>query len=128
MASVPVERPCPFCGRPFPVVAGRCPSCGGQTAAQQQQDVQVVDFLVPRKVSGWSLAACYFGLIGLLLPLLGLFFAAPAVIFGIVALMRKRQGVNYGSVTSDIRAVLGLIFGGLGTLIWGFVWLMFLTR
>jgi hypothetical protein len=127
MATVPVERPCPLCGRPSPIAAVRCPSCGGQIAAKQQ-DVEVVDFLVPRKVSGWSLAACYFGLIGLLLPVLGLFFAAPAVIFGVVALMRKRQGVSYGSVTSDIRAILGLIFGGLGTLIWGAVWLMILAR
>lgn len=127
MASVPVERPCPKCGQVIPVAAARCPACGAALTAQADQ-VEVVDFLVPRKVSGWSLAACYFGLVGLLLPVIGLFFAAPALIFAIVALLRKRQGVTYGSVTSDIRAILGLIFGGLGTLIWGVVWVMMMRK
>src|SRR5262249_36895498 len=81
-----------------------------------------------RKVSGWSLAACYFGIVGLLLPLLGLFFAAPAVVLAIVALLHKRQRLTDDTVPGDIRPLLGLIFGGLGTLIWGAVWLMILTK
>lgn len=101
MSTVPVERACPFCGRPCPVAASRRPSCGGQVAGKKD-DLDVVDFLVPRKVSGWSLAACYLGLVGLFLPLLGLFFAIPALVCGVLALARKRQGVTYGSVTSDI--------------------------
>lgn len=123
MAHVPVERPCPRCGGPLAVAAVQCPHCRGQVGVTRPaDDIGVADFLVPRKVSGFSVAAFFFGLIGLF-PLIGFFFAVPGLIFAIIALLRKRQGVTYGSVTSDIRAVLGLIMAGIGTVVWGIAWI-----
>jgi hypothetical protein len=86
---------------------------------RRHDTTEATDFLIPTNVSGWSLAACYCGLIGFCLPLLGLPFALTGVVCGIVALRRRRKAASYGAVTSDIRAVLGLILGGLGVLVWG---------
>lgn len=94
---------------------------------RSQSSVQPTDFLIPTNVSGWSLAACYFGLIGLCLPFIGLVFAFPALICGIIALRRRRKALSYGSVTSDIRAVLGVVFSSLAILIWAAVLLFMLV-
>jgi predicted branched-subunit amino acid permease len=78
-----------------------------------------VQFLVPTNVSGWSIVACYAGFIGMCLPLFGLVFAIPAVICGIEAQRRRKKTASYGSVTSDIRAILGLVFSSIAILLWG---------
>ena len=93
---------------------------------RREEGVGAVDFLVPTKVSGAALLSCYMGLVGFLLPLFGLLFAVPAVILGIVAILRRNKSVSYGSVTSIIRAVIGIVLGTLGILIWGSVWLLYL--
>src|SRR5947209_4372703 len=112
--------PCPYCGQPVPAGAPQCRSCGrpldwGGPAGERQwidegdderrggrprQDVEATDFLVPVNVSPWALASCYLGLIGFCLPIIGLVFAIPALIFGIIALQKKpARRVSYGSVT-----------------------------
>jgi hypothetical protein len=124
-------EPCPECGKLVSVRAEVRPFCNAELYEDDDDDrplpmprrkagdVEAVDFLVPTNVSGWFIAACYLGLIGFCLPFVGLVFAVPAVIFGIVALRqrkkRKKPG-TYGAVTSDIRAIIGLVLGSLGIL------------
>jgi hypothetical protein len=47
----------------------------------------------------------------------GLVFAIPALICGILALRRRRTTGSYGAVTSDVRAILGIIFSSIGLLL-----------
>jgi hypothetical protein len=77
------------------------------------------DFLIPTNVSPWAIGSCYLGLLGLILPFIGLILAVPAFIFGILALSKRNKRTTYGSVTGMIRAVIGLICSGLAILIWG---------
>jgi len=86
---------------------------------QQSNTIEVTDFLVPTNVSAWAIASCYMGFIGFCLPFIGLIFAVPAFISGIIALRKWRKRSSYGSVTSNIRAIIGLILSGLAILIWG---------
>ncbi len=129
MANAPSEQPCPKCSKQVSSRAFVCPFCnasldeeedyGPETRKRpmkQSAEIGAVDFIVPTHVSGASILSCYMGLIGFCLPLFGLVFAIPAVIFGIIALRRRRKAASYGAVTSDIRAIIGLILGGLGTL------------
>jgi hypothetical protein len=51
---------------------------------------------------------------------IGLFFGIIALICGIIALRqrkKKRAPGSYGAVTSDMRAIIGIILGAIGTLI-----------
>jgi hypothetical protein len=131
LTDAPRENTCPECGR---VIAGPdapCPHCGAGSVEAPDVDVRrvrrrrapraddPVQFLVPTNVSGWSIVACYAGFIGMCLPLFGLVFAIPAFICGIVALCKRKRTVSYGSVTSDIRAILGLVFSSVAILLWG---------
>ena len=62
-----------------------------------------------------ALAAYYLGLFSFI-PLLGLFLAIPAFVLGILGLRaRKRNPVVRGSV----HAWIGIILGGIFTIIWG---------
>jgi hypothetical protein len=97
---------------------------------QRGQGVEATEFLIPTNVSGWSIVSCYLGLIGFCLPLVGLVFAIPAFICGIVALRKRKRtkAASYGSVTSDVRAIIGLVLSGLAILGWGGLALLLLTR
>jgi hypothetical protein len=132
------QEPCPHCGEMISTRARRCRYCGRwldddederpRRRASRRETVEAVDFLVPHNVSGWSLASCYLGLIGFCLPLIGVPFGLVAVICGIVALRRqKERAVSYGEVTSNVRAIIGLILGGLAVIGWSglffFMWL-----
>jgi hypothetical protein len=80
--------------------------------------VEATDFLIPTNVSGYSIAACYLGLISCL-PVVGLVTGVVAILCGIAALRRRnksRQPGSYGAVTGDIRAVVGIVLGSIGTL------------
>jgi hypothetical protein len=124
------EPTCPECGRPLAPGEELCPRCEARERDEEWDEpvrrrrveeptIQPTDFIIPTHVSGWSIAACYFGFIGLCLPLVGLVFAIPAFICGIIALRRRRsQRASYGAVTSDIRAILGLAFSGLAILLY----------
>ena len=123
------KEPCPECGKLVSASAEVCPFCDTEmfeddddrgrprTPRGRSSDVEAVDFIVPTNVSVWSILSCYLGLIGFCLPVIGLVFAVPAVVFGIIALRRRKKTGSYGAVTSDVRAIIGLILGGLGTLI-----------
>src|SRR3954469_21441220 len=77
-------------------------------------EVEATDFLIPTGVSAYSMAACYFGLFSCFIPVLGLLMAIIALPCGIAALRRrKKRASTYGSVTGDIRAVVGIVCSSL---------------
>jgi hypothetical protein len=105
-----------------PLAAAHCRHCrrelDDEPRRPRRSAVEATDFLIPTNVSGWALASCYLGLIGFCVPVLGLPFALLAVVFGIIAVRRQKdRAETYGEVTGNIRAVVGLILGGLGIVI-----------
>jgi hypothetical protein len=62
-----------------------------------------------------ALAAYYLGLFSLL-PCIGLLLAVPALILGIIGLQKRKQNP---AVKGSVHAWIGVIMGGLFTLIWG---------
>jgi hypothetical protein len=129
MPAANTEEPCPFCGRPVPTTATKCRFCGEyldedddepeRRPRRRGEAVEATDFLIPTNVSGWAIASCYMGLIGFCIPFAGLLFAVPAFICGIVALRKRRKGGSYNAVTSNIRAIIGLVLSSLAILGWG---------
>jgi hypothetical protein len=86
---------------------------------RREEPVGPTDFLVPTGVSRWAIASCYFGLIGLCVPCLGLVLAIPAFVCGVVAIRQRRNDASYGSVTSNVRAIIGLVASGLAIILYG---------
>jgi hypothetical protein len=129
----PGEEFCPACGKPVSRRDVSCPHCGTELEEPDQDrrprrslDVrkkggpEATEFLIPTNVSPWAIGSCYLGAVSLCLPFIGLLFAALAIFFGILALAtRRKRGASYGSVTSDIRTIIGLVCGTLGLLLWG---------
>jgi hypothetical protein len=132
--STPIQRrPCPYCQEMIAVTAVRCRFCGEETYEDEEDDeeeeersrrrdsgggMEATDLLIPTNVSGWSMASCYMGLIGFFIPCAGLLFTIPGLIFGFIAIRKRRRGAHsYGAVTSDIRAIVGIIFCSLSILI-----------
>ncbi len=125
MSTAPNE-PCPFCGKPVSTKVEVCPHCGEELfeddvtpRPRPQQAEDGTQFLIPTNVSPWAIGACYAGLVGFCLPFVGLVFAIPAVIMAIVALRKAKKGTTYGAVTSNVRAWIGLVLGGLAVMGWG---------
>ena len=86
---------------------------------REEPEFEATDILIPTGVSGYSIAACYLGLVSCL-PVVGLLFGIIALACGIIALRqrkKKRAPGSYGAVTSDMRAIIGIVLGGIGTLI-----------
>jgi hypothetical protein len=63
--------------------------------------------IVPVGVSIWALLSLYTALFSCVIPGLGLL----AIIFGILALMTHKQKATYGSVSGNIRAIIGIVLG-----------------
>jgi hypothetical protein len=85
-----------------------------------EPEFEATDILIPTGVSGYSIAACYLGLVSCFLPVAGLVFGTIALVCGIIALRKRKQNRksgSYGAVTSDIRAVIGVVLGALAALI-----------
>src|SRR5207302_5138360 len=81
---------------------------------RKRDDFEPIELLVPTTdVSAWSICSCYLGLGGMCLPGIGLIFAIPALICGIIALRKRKKADSYGRVTSDIRAILGIVFSSI---------------
>ena len=108
---------------------------------RKEETIEATDFLVPTNVSAWALASfylaltksmppvlvCGLGFINAYAPLSGLLFSIPAVICGILALRGPRRGASYGSITGKARAIMGLVLGSLGVLIWLGLFLLFFS-
>jgi hypothetical protein len=96
----------------------------------REETTEATDFLIPTNVSGWAIASCYLGLIGFCIPFVGLLFAVPALIFGIIALRKPKRASTYGGVTSNVRAIIGVVLSSLSILGWGgllIYWLLFIA-
>ena len=130
MSSDPAEVPCPYCGKPVMARAERCPHCGEHLDEEEprprrrrrpppEPEIQPTDFLVPTNVSPWAMASCYMGFVGFCLPLVGLVFAIPGFICGIIAVRKRAKAASYGAVTSNIRAIIGLVLSSLAIVLYG---------
>jgi predicted branched-subunit amino acid permease len=121
---------CPYCGGANETVARRCGHCGEYLTGEARQNAHAraddfadsaglaAQFVVPINVSVWAIISCWAGLIGFCIPLAGLIFTIPAVVCGIIALRQiRRRDPSYGKMTGQVRAVIGLVFGGLGTIV-----------
>ena len=80
---------------------------------RREPEFEATDILIPTGVSAYSMAACYFGLFSCFIPVLGLLMALIALPCGIRALRRRKKKSTYGSVTGDIRAVIGIVCSSL---------------
>jgi hypothetical protein len=95
------------------------------------QDLEATDLLFPSRVRKLSIVCCYLGLLGCILPLIGLPFALIAFtcgVFDLRNLYRRGQSASYHSVTGTIRTVIGLVLSGSGLLLWGSVLVIMLLN
>jgi hypothetical protein len=63
--------------------------------------------VVPLGVSVWALVSLYSALLSCVIPGLGL----VAIIAGILAFVTHKQKATYGSVSGNIRAIIGIVLG-----------------
>jgi uncharacterized protein YqgC (DUF456 family) len=62
-----------------------------------------------------ALIAYYLGVFSLL-PCIGLFLAIPALVLGIIGLMKRNANP---AVKGSVHAWIGIVMGGIMTLVWG---------
>jgi hypothetical protein len=62
-----------------------------------------------------ALAAYYLGIFSFL-PLIGLFLALPAFVFGVMGLRARNRNP---AIKGSVHAWLGILLGGLFSLVWG---------
>src|SRR5438105_2524601 len=97
MPALPKRIPCPACGEMIPEAARRCRHCREELAdTPANEEFEPTHLIIPLNVSIWSLLSCYLGLLGCV-PLVGLLFAIPAFICGVVAMMKRKQAATYGA-------------------------------
>jgi hypothetical protein len=77
--------------------------------------------LIPYK-NAPALIAYYLGLFSMF-PCIGLFLGIPAVILGIMGL-RKRAANP--AVKGSVHAWIGIVMGGIFTVVWGIAWVLFI--
>ncbi|MEM9588423.1 MAG: hypothetical protein AAGA03_14160 [Planctomycetota bacterium] len=89
------------------------PVAGSAAAAQEGDGTGGV---IPYKNPA-ALIAYYLGLFSLV-PVLGLFLAIPAFVLGIIGLRNRSRNP---AIKGSVHAWIGIVMGGLFTLIWGLV-------
>lgn len=112
MSGVP--PPNPFKDNPYDA-----PMHGGVQPAFPQTEGDATGGVIPYK-NVPALLAYYLGLFSLF-PCLGLFLAVPALVLGIMGLKKRKQNP---AVKGSIHAWIGIIMGGLMTLLQGAGWVM----
>ena len=60
-----------------------------------------------------------------LLPCLGLFLATPAPVLGSMGLKKRKQNP---AVKGSVHAWIGIVMGGIFTLVWGVAWIVMIIR
>lgn len=81
--------------------------------------------VVPLGTSIWALASFYLALLSCILPLplLGLI----AIVCGGAAFFTQKHQASYGSITGNIRAVLGVVIGLITMIGYSIFWIMMAT-
>lgn len=87
---------------------------GGTPPPTPQGEGDATGGVIPYKNPA-ALTAYYLGLFSLL-PCLGILLAIPAFILGIIGLRKRKQNP---AIRGGVHAWIGVIMGGLFTLIWG---------
>ena len=80
----------------------------------QPEEGDATGGIIPYK-NGPALAAYYLGIFSLL-PCIGVVLAIPAFILGIIGLKKKKENP---AVRGSAHAWIGIIMGGIFTLVWG---------
>jgi hypothetical protein len=80
----------------------------------QPEEGDATGGIIPYK-NGPALAAYYLGIFSLL-PCIGLALAIPAFILGIMGLKKRKENP---AVKGSVHAWIGIIMGGIFTLVWG---------
>lgn len=104
--------PCPACGQSVSRQAAACPHCGQALGPQGDATGGLIPYKNP-----CALVAYYLGLFSLF-PLLGFFLAVPALILGVIGLRKRKLQPE---IKGAAHAWIGIVMGGLFTLIWGAV-------
>lgn len=111
---------CPRCDEPNDPQARQCVRCGVSLSErpprrrEEPRHDSSLQAILPVNVSPWAVAAFFTGLVGCI-PLVGIPFALAAIVCGILGLVRRPADTGtYGGATSNVRAVLGIVFGVLG--------------
>jgi hypothetical protein len=65
--------------------------------------------VVPVGVSIWALASLYLALLGCIIPGFGLI----AIFCGVMAFATHKQKASYGSISGNLRAILGIVIGAI---------------
>ena len=86
----------------------------GLTPTSTQTEGDATGGVIPYK-NAPALLAYYLGIFSLL-PCIGLFLAIPALIFGIIGL---RQRAKNPAIKGSVHAWIGIVLGGIFTLVWG---------
>jgi hypothetical protein len=96
-----------------------------QPGHQSSETISPLDVIIP--TNPLAAIACWSGIIGLLFCFpCGLVFGPLALGTGLLALKKfKVKESRYGAATSSVRIWIGIITGGLGTLL-GIVFLIFI--
>ncbi len=124
MPAEPARGPCPSCGELISIHPVRCRFCGADLAEEndrpmgrprEQEYDEPVKWLIPVGRSGWAIAAGYLGLLALF-PMVGFGFGILAVICGIMALRHIKQNPKLSGMG---RAILGLVLGPIGIVVYG---------
>jgi hypothetical protein len=97
------------------------PQIGGSVPAvpSSSSDGDATGGIIPYKNMP-ALIAYYLGLFSLF-PCLGLFLAIPAFVLGIMGLRKRKENP---AVKGSVHAWIGIVMGGIFTLVWGAVWIM----
>ena len=80
--------------------------------------------LVPVGGSIWALLSLYLAILGCVVPGLPLL----ALLFGVIALITHESKASYGSITGNIRAVLGILLSLMLSVMQGAILFVYLTN
>ena len=105
---------CPKCGTQNADALLACSACGAKLSPPAKPQGDATGGVIPYK-NVPALLAYYLGLASLL-PCIGIFFAVPALVLGIIGLRKRAQNP---AVKGSVHAWIGIVLGGLMTLLWG---------